>query len=644
MPPDESSSATGGAELERGYRSLAVRAEHDGPCDDCRDKIGAAESSEPPGVAIRKANELGDYMKAEALRILNDPTVEPRRFTETEFFARRLYLELLQGKHGRRLVNEPLPRNVPTNVVSALEKHFGRKRSEIRRADLLSLRECSPRHDRPYHRGQSPAGEAGDARGRVRGGQEELRDESAEAPPYHRVLDEESGRVAGSRHVMHIDWFFGPDGHGFVLDSEGQPQSSVATPFHGIVGLGLRDLLFREGVPPDAWVNNAHLIFDEQVERAVTAELAMLRAYADECEALSFGDSAVAVRTYLEERWGDLAARAEAWNVKEGHTSSVWNVMLDEQAEEPREFALNIGRDKAAGAGALAATSGRMREIKARCSDIKMAAVLDIRSVRLMRRRGTVDVVVTQNEWVGDSCEIHALGNGGPSSGQYLAYRSRRPTWCQPGSCLFTAAGAPTTSGRRSREIWRASGMSPARRAWMRRSSTSLMEMRSGTAPEPSWSRSPSEPAMSDYIVTVPNGAQSFNHDGATYNSGDQFASDDACQVLAFYQSFNATNPTGGRTDGTPAFWQNIEAACPAGAGAAPPAAQLGPADESPAPPGSDSPGDQGAPEVPASTSGTETNASPPGTGDDASTAEEPTRPPAGEPDPIARASNRKCR
>ena len=139
---------------------------------------------------------------------------------------------------------------------------------------------------------------------------------------------------------------------------------------------------------------------------------------------------------------------------------------------------------------------------------------------------------------------------------------------------------------------------------------------------------------MSDYIVTVPNGAQSFNHDGATYNSGDQFASDDACQVLAFYQSFNATNPTGGRTDGTPAFWQNIEAACPAGAGAAPPAAQLGPADESPAPPGSDSPGDQGAPEVPASTSGTETNASPPGTGDDASTAEEPTRPPAGEPDP----------
>ena len=139
-PPDESSSATGGAELERGYRSLAVRAEHDGPCDDCRDKIGAAESSEPPGVAIRKANELGDYMKAEALRILNDPTVEPRRFTETEFFARRLYLELLQGKHGRRLVNEPLPRNVPTNVVSALEKHFGRKRSEIRRADLLSLR------------------------------------------------------------------------------------------------------------------------------------------------------------------------------------------------------------------------------------------------------------------------------------------------------------------------------------------------------------------------------------------------------------------------------------------------------------------------------------------------------------------------
>jgi hypothetical protein len=140
-PPDESAPpAEIALEVEGSYRALAVRAEHE--CGECRDKdkMEAASTESSPGLTIRQVNEMSDYMKTEALRILNDPSIKPARITYTEFFARRLHLELLQSKHGRRLVSDTLPKDVPGKVVSALEKHFGRKRGELRRADLLSLR------------------------------------------------------------------------------------------------------------------------------------------------------------------------------------------------------------------------------------------------------------------------------------------------------------------------------------------------------------------------------------------------------------------------------------------------------------------------------------------------------------------------
>jgi hypothetical protein len=212
---------------------------------------------------------------------------------------------------------------------------------------------------------------------------------------------------------MQIDWFFGPDKQPFTLDAAGELTSPLATPFHGIVGLGLRQLLVERHLAADAWLRSAHLIFAEEIGEAdVTDELVALRACAADSDALSFGDSAAAVRTYLEERWGGSVLHATAWNVKEGHTSSVWHVRLHESTHDPSEFAVNVGRDKA-GSANLASTSERMRQIQARQPDVNMAAVLDIRTVQLMRGRGPADVVVTQNEWAQDSYEIHTSATYG---------------------------------------------------------------------------------------------------------------------------------------------------------------------------------------------------------------------------------------
>ncbi|MET0102603.1 MAG: DUF6531 domain-containing protein [Sedimenticola sp.] len=139
---------------------------------------------------------------------------------------------------------------------------------------------------------------------------------------------------------------------------------------------------------------------------------------------------------------------------------------------------------------------------------------------------------------------------------------------------------------------------------------------------------------MSDYRATVPDGATSFDYGGNTYSGGSTFESDDPCAILAFYDAFKAANPSRGRSNGTPKFWRNMEAACPAGSGTTPPPATTTPPTETMPPASGDSPGNQGAPDVETTVRGDDSITSTPGTGDDASTVEEPTRPPDGEPHP----------
>lgn len=120
-------------------RRHSVQGSTDSACD-CDDKAPADVDAGSRRLTIRQANELGDYIKTETIKTLNNPRLEPQSFVDTEFFARQLELELLQLKEGRRVIRQSVSTDLPKKVVAQLEKHFGRNRTEISRRDLLSLR------------------------------------------------------------------------------------------------------------------------------------------------------------------------------------------------------------------------------------------------------------------------------------------------------------------------------------------------------------------------------------------------------------------------------------------------------------------------------------------------------------------------
>jgi hypothetical protein len=104
-------------------------------------------------------------------------------------------------------------------------------------------------------------------------------------------------------------------------------------------------------------------------------------------------------------RASQQANHCEIWNVKEGHTSSVWRVRLN-NGSGIHEFALNVARDRMAGEE-LARTSGVMQCIAESWPDANLAKVLDIAKIRLPNV--AEPVLITRNEWIPDSYEIHRL-------------------------------------------------------------------------------------------------------------------------------------------------------------------------------------------------------------------------------------------
>jgi hypothetical protein len=117
-----------------------VDVDKEGPCEDCRDKYGPAAQDGEARLTLRQANELSDYMRTEAIKTLNNSNLKPTPYAETEFFGRQLQLELLQLKHGRKLLHEAIPQDLPKQVQQALEEHFRRDCRQIRRRDMVSLR------------------------------------------------------------------------------------------------------------------------------------------------------------------------------------------------------------------------------------------------------------------------------------------------------------------------------------------------------------------------------------------------------------------------------------------------------------------------------------------------------------------------
>ncbi len=112
----------------------------DKSCKECSEKDVSRNNRDNAKYTIRQANELGNYIKTETIKSLNDPNVKLEKFAETEFFARQLKLQLVQFKKGRELLNESVTDDLPEKAIGRLEKVFNKSCKEITRQDLLSLR------------------------------------------------------------------------------------------------------------------------------------------------------------------------------------------------------------------------------------------------------------------------------------------------------------------------------------------------------------------------------------------------------------------------------------------------------------------------------------------------------------------------
>jgi len=181
----------------------------------------------------------------------------------------------------------------------------------------------------------------------------------------------------------------------------GPDRTEISTadgPFHGIVPRGLVG-----GVGLDDWRLYAHRFFDDATEE--NGSLALLRQAARQSHVLSFRHSAEAAQRFVEKRLDLQEARCDLWNIKEGHTSSVWRVAVDGE-NSSGEFILNVARDDAAGLE-LARTAWTMQAIGDRYPDLAMAKVEDIAEVEIDYFGQPAAVTVTRNELVRDALEIH---------------------------------------------------------------------------------------------------------------------------------------------------------------------------------------------------------------------------------------------
>lgn len=201
----------------------------------------------------------------------------------------------------------------------------------------------------------------------------------------------------------------GPDRVPLHEGDDGQLTSALGIPFHGIASRALLPWLERLPDGGAVWERTAHLLHHGR-ERG-SDELTALRAEAHRRGVLSLTESCRAAQRYLEERIGEAVgdAHVELWNTKEGHTSSVWVVSIrSRDGEAVDRFVLNVARDRVASAE-LRKSSERLAELARRHPELPLARVLEIAEVSVGRESGELAVVVTRNELVEDSLEIHPL-------------------------------------------------------------------------------------------------------------------------------------------------------------------------------------------------------------------------------------------
>jgi hypothetical protein len=127
--------------------SASEHSHEDGPCLECLERMGggrpagAAPAAQRPGAyTIRQANELSDFVRTETLRTITDPTVEPKRFVDTDFFAKQLEYQVTQTPRGRALLDTPAKEMLPQAAVAKLARHLGLEPANVTVRDAWLLR------------------------------------------------------------------------------------------------------------------------------------------------------------------------------------------------------------------------------------------------------------------------------------------------------------------------------------------------------------------------------------------------------------------------------------------------------------------------------------------------------------------------
>jgi hypothetical protein len=225
---------------------------------------------------------------------------------------------------------------------------------------------------------------------------------------------------------MQFHYFFGPDKMPFMLNEGCVVKSASCYPFHGIISRGLLNNMNKHKVGSKVWYKNAHqLEFAASEEELKNSDSLLLKEFTKECKVLSFGQSAHCAKSFIENYCNDLIisndAYCEVWNIKEGHTSSVWKIDIsDSQNSREYLFIINVGRDYEA-CIELEKTSRQMKDIAEHYPDINIAKVLDIQKIPLDYNGTLFEVIVTKNEWIENSHEINGVIDKTNEKEQYFS-------------------------------------------------------------------------------------------------------------------------------------------------------------------------------------------------------------------------------
>ncbi|MCA0237744.1 MAG: hypothetical protein LCH81_15320 [Bacteroidetes bacterium] len=217
---------------------------------------------------------------------------------------------------------------------------------------------------------------------------------------------------------MERRYYFGPDKLAFSLLENGRVVTATTLPFHGIISRGLLNYFVQHKLRNEFWYKYAPYLTESDFEPE-DQEFKIIKKYVKVAKVLSFGQSAYCVQQYVERYCNDRdikATKVEIWNIKEGHTSSVWKVTIAFQ-NEIEIFCVNVARDEAAN-HELRESSEKMRIIGDKCPKINLAKIYSIDTIN--DKLLPSNIVITRNEWIPDSYEIHNRKNKNTDETEWL--------------------------------------------------------------------------------------------------------------------------------------------------------------------------------------------------------------------------------